>query len=139
MIIFVRNLVAKDLWLKLFSLALGILIWVIVQGSISKDVPLLSALLGRASDENIFTVPVSAPAGDVRTISITPAEVQVTIRGEPKLLKNITADDVRAQVNLSGVESANGLRKRIEVILPAGVAYTRLSPEEVEVRVSPRN
>jgi hypothetical protein len=62
----------------------------------------------------------------------------VTVRGEPKLLKNLTAEDVHAQVNLSGVESANGMRKRIEIILPAGVAYTHLSPEEVEVRVSPR-
>ena len=138
MIIFVRNLVAKDSLLKLFSLALGILIWVIVQSS-SKDVPLLSALLGRGADENVFKVPVSAPAGDVRTISIAPAEVEVTVRGEPKLLKTLRAEDIRAQVNLSGIESANGLRKRIEIILPAGIAYTHLAPEEVEVRVSPRN
>lgn len=139
MIIFVRNLVVKDFWLKLFSLALGILIWVLVQGSLSKDEPILSALIGRAADETVMTVPVHAPAADKRNVSFEPATVDVTLRGDPKILQQLRTDDVRAQVNLAGVETADGLRRPIEIILPPNIAYLHLVPDEVEVHVSPRN
>ena len=116
MIVFARNLVAKDFWLKLFSLALAILIWLTVRfisGEATAS-PWL-ALLGRA-----------------------PNEVQVTLRGDPKILKTLRKQDIRAEVDLTGIESANGLLRPVEIILPQGVAYTHLAPEEVEVRVSPK-
>jgi len=139
MIVFLRNLVVKDLWLKLFSLALGILIWVLVEGSITKDRPILSALIGRAVDESVMTVPVSLPPADARIVSVSPSEVQVTLRGDPKVLKQLTIDDVRAQVNLTGIETADGMRRTIEMILPPDISYVHLTPKEVEVQVSPRN
>lgn len=137
MIIFVRNLVAKDFWLKLFSLALGILIWALVHGSISKDEPILSALIGGAPDESVMIVPVQAPKIDKRHVSVAPATVQVTLRGDPKALEQLRTQDVRAQVDLSGVENADDLVRSIEMILPPGISYVHLVPDEVEVRVSP--
>jgi YbbR domain-containing protein len=139
MIIFVRNLVIKDFWLKLFSLALAILIWLTVQFSMNKEVSPWSALIGRAADETVLTVPVRVPSMDARAVSVEPAAVQITLRGDPKLLKSLSGEDIRAQVDLAGIESANGLRRRIDVILPAGISYTHLAPDEVEVRVSPKN
>ena len=139
MIVFVRNLVAKDFWLKLFSLAFAILIWITVQFSISKEMSPWSALIGRTADESVMSVPVNIPAVEGRTVSVNPQEVQVTLRGDPQLLKALGPENVRAQVNLAGIESAEGLRRPIEVILPQGIAYTRLTPEEVEVRVAPKN
>jgi YbbR domain-containing protein len=138
MIIFVRNLVVKDFWLKLFAFALAILIWVTVQFSISGEGSLISAILGRASDERIMIVPVHVPLEGAHTFNIDPAEVKVTVRGDPKLLKGLMSEDVRAQVDLAGIESANGVRQ-VQIILPRGVAYTRISPDEVEVHVSPKN
>lgn len=139
MIIFARNLVVKDFWLKLFSLALAILIWLTVRFSISGEGSLTSAIFGRASDEAVLTVPVHVASVDARTVTLEPTDVQVTLRGDPKLLKGLRTDEIRAQVDLAGIESANGLRRRIDIILPPGVAYTHLSTEEVEVRVSPKN
>lgn len=138
MIIFIRNLVVKDLWLKLFSLALAVLIWLTVDFSMNKDVSPWSAIIGRTADESVMTVPVLVPS-DTRVVSFTPDSIRVTLRGDPKLLQELTPGDVRAQVNLNGIESANGLLRPVEVILPPGVAYTRLAPEEVEVRVSHKN
>jgi YbbR domain-containing protein len=139
MIVFARNLVVKDFWLKLFSLALAILIWLTVRTLSGETTtsPWL-ALLGRASDENVVMVPVRMPAGSTQTFSADPAEVQVTLRGDPKILKNLRQQDIRAEVDLTGIESANGLLRPVEVILPQGVAYTHLVPDEVEVRVSPK-
>jgi hypothetical protein len=139
MIVFVRNLVVKDFWLKLFSLALGILIWLTVDFSINKEISPWSALIGRAVDEKVLSVPVYVPTVDARAVSVEPAQVQVTLRGDPKLLKSLGAADVRAVVDLAGVEMADGLSRHVQVILPPGISYTQLSPDAVEVRVSPKN
>ncbi|HEY2082418.1 MAG TPA: CdaR family protein [Verrucomicrobiae bacterium] len=139
MIIFVRNLVVKDFWLKLFSLALGILIWLTVHFSIDKEVSPWSAIIGRTADETVLTVPVRVPPADARAITVEPNQIEVTLRGDPKLLKSLRAEDVRAHVDLAGVEMADGLRRPVEMILPPGVAYTHLTPDEVEVRVAPKN
>ena len=134
MILFVRNLVVKDFWLKLFSLALAILIWFTVDFSLGKEVSPWSELIGRTADESVVTVPVVVPAG-AHNVDVAPDHVQVTLRGDPKLLQTLRPADVRAQVNLNGIESANGLLRPVEMILPQGVAYTRISPDEVEVRL----
>ena len=139
MIVFARNLVAKDFWLKLFSFALAILIWFtvrVISGETTAS-PWL-ALLGRAPDENVITIPVRIPAKNGQSFIANPPEVQVTLRGDPKIIKNLRKQDVRAEVDSSGIESANGMIKPVEIILPPGVAYTRLAPEEVEVHDSPK-
>ena len=141
MIVFARNLVAKDFWLKLFSLALAILIWLTVRFSISGEAstsPWL-ALLGHAMDENVVSVPVHLPSGTAQNFSVDPPEVQVTLRGDPKIIKNLRTLDVRAQVDLTGIESANGLLRPVEIVLPQGISYTHIAPDEVEVHVSPKN
>ena len=137
MIVFVRNLVVKDIWLKLFSLALAILIWLTVQFSISKEVSPWAALIGRTADVTVLPVHVSVPGMEARTIHVTPPDVLVTLRGDPRLLKEIGTNDIQAQVNLTDVESASGLRRPVEIILPEGIAYTQVKPAEVEISVSP--
>ncbi len=137
MIVFVRNLVVKDLWLKLFSLALAVLIWLTVQFSISKEVSPWAALIGKTADESILYVPVLTTDG--RAVALDPQQVQVTLRGDPQILKAIGPEDVHAQVNLTGVEIAAGLRRPVEIVLPQGIFYSRLIPNEVEVRVAPKN
>lgn len=136
MIIFVRNLVVNDFWLKLFSLVLAVLIWFTVHFSINKDVSPWAAVIGRTADEAVVTVPVNPPLLDGRAVSVIPQQVQVTLRADPKLLKELRIDDIHAQVNLADVELASGLRRPIEMVLPQGIAYTHLVPPEVEVRVS---
>ena len=133
MIVFTRNLIAKDFWLKLFSLALAILIWLTVWFAIhseSTTSPLL-ALIGRPPDESVLTVPVHVAAG-----TSEPSEVTITLRGDPRILKSLKPQNIRAEVDLTGVQSANGLVRPVEIILPRGIFYTRIEPEEVAVQLS---
>jgi hypothetical protein len=133
MIVFARNLVTKDFWLKLFSLALAILIWLTVWFSIHGETttsPWL-ALIGRPPDESVLTVPVHVPEG-----TSEPAEVSVTLRGDPQILKTLKPQNIRAEVDMTGVEAANGLVRPVEIILPKGISYTRLEPDEVAVQFS---
>lgn len=135
MIIFVRNLVVKDFWLKLFAFALAVLIWLTVKFSIRGEGSFSSAIFGRGSDEIVMVVPVHVPAADPNAYIVQPSEVQVTLRGDPKLLKSLTDDDVQAQVDIPNAESAEGVRQ-VQIILPQGIAYTRLSRDVVDVRAA---
>jgi hypothetical protein len=138
MIIFARNLVVKDFWLKLFSLALAILIWLTVRFTISGEGSPWAVFLGRSSDERVLTIPIQVPEGATQNFNFEPAEVEVTLRGDPKALKSLRAEDIRAEVNLIGVESASGLLRPVGVFLPSGISYTHLAPDEVEVYAIPK-
>lgn len=137
MILFVRNLVVKDFWLKLFAFALAVLIWLTVKFSIRGEGMFTPGFFGRSSDEIVMVIPVHVPATDPSAYIVQPAEVQITLHGDPKLLKSLADDDVQAQVDIPNAESAEGVRQ-VRIILPQGIAYTRLSRDVVDVRAAPK-
>ncbi len=139
MIIFVRNLVVKDFWLKLFAFALAVLIWLTVKFSIRGEGSFSTAIFGpsHAADEIVMVIPVHVPATDPSAFTVQPPEVQVTLHGDPKLLKSLADDDVQAQVDIPNAESAEGIRQ-VRIILPQGIAYTRLSRDVVDVKAVPK-
>jgi YbbR domain-containing protein len=139
MIAFVRNLVFHDFWLKLLSLVFAVLIWLTVTFA-QTDGGRSFLLKPNMDEKTYYNVPVLAilPAADIREVEVDPGEIQVTLQGESKLLQKLKPTDIRAQVDLTGIESARGLHKRIEIILPPGITYTRLVPDEVQVKVPPR-
>ncbi len=75
----------------------------------------------------------SSSAADVRAFKVAPETVAVTVQGDPKILAGLEGNDIRARVDLTGIESATDLRKRIEVSTPAGVTHVRVVPSEVRV------
>jgi hypothetical protein len=142
MIAFLRNLVVCDFWLKLFSLALAVLIWLTVSFAIRQEVPPATGLGSVNSEELAFPnipVLVVSTAADVRSFKVNPSEVQIKVRGEPKKLRLLQASDIRALVDLTGIESARGLRKRIAVTTPPDVTFVQAIPDEVEIVVPPKH
>jgi len=137
MILFVRNLVVKDFWLKLFAFALAVLIWLTVKFSIRGEGSFSTSILGHSSDEIVMVIPVHVPATDPSAFVVQPPEVQVTLRGDPKLLKSLSDGDVQAQVDIPNAESAEGIRQ-VRIILPQGISYTRLSRDVVDVHAAPK-
>jgi YbbR domain-containing protein len=132
MISFLRNLVLKDFWLKLFSLVLAFLLWLTVSFARRKD----SGIDQRVSSK-MLPVAILALAEDVHNFRVSPSEVEVTLQGNPKTLNNLQTNDIRAIVDLTGVGAARDLRKRIEVSVPAGVTPLSVIPEEVQVIFPP--
>jgi YbbR domain-containing protein len=139
MIFFLRNLLLRDFWLKLFSLALAVLIWLTVAFTQSGG--------GRgffanhtSPEQTYYNIPVLvvSSAADVRSFKVNPSEVAVTVQGQAKLLHNLQARDIRALVDLTDIESARGLRKRIEVTTPPGITFVQVVPNEVDVLVPPK-
>jgi YbbR-like protein len=142
MIEYIRNLFLRDFWLKLFSLALAVLIWLTVSFTIRKGGEPAGAAGHPATEpQRIFLgVPVQkmASAADVRSFKVSPGEVDVTVEGDTELMHDLRASDIRAYVDLTGIESARSPRQRVEVTTPAGVTYVRIVPEEVDVIVPPK-
>ena len=137
-----KDLVLKDVWLKLFSLVLATLIWFTVNIAIQNQVsPVASLPLGRTEHRTFSNLPVLvvSSAQDVRGASINPKDVEVTVEGEPKALKNLYTHDIRVFVDLTGIEAAHDMRKRVEVSTPAGVTPVKVDPPEVQVVFAPRS
>jgi len=140
MIVFLRELFFHDFWLKLFSLALAVLIWLTVAFAIKKEgspVVALTVPLQEMAFSNLPVVVMSS-AQDVRSIRVSPSQVEVTVQGEGKTLRGVQAKDIRVIVDLTDIEEAQGLKKRIEVSTPPGISLVRVFPSEVQIVFSPR-
>ena len=142
MIELLRYLFVKDFWLKLFSFALAVLIWFTVNIAINKESSGAPALSLTPVEERKFSdlpVVVLSSAEDVRTVHVNPKNIEVTVRGEPKLLNVVRGRDIRVLLDLTGIPAAHDMRVRIEVTVPAGLSVARVSPEEVQVTFPPAN
>lgn len=136
---FLRNLFLRDVWLKLFSLGLAILTWKIVSLAIAKQVS-PSAVLPIENQERTFpNVPVlvMSTAADPRIFRVDPSTVQVDVRGQAAVVGGLRDADIRAMVDLRDIESAQNLRKKIELLTPPGVNWSHSQPDEVQITTLP--
>jgi YbbR domain-containing protein len=132
-----RDVIIRNFWLKLFSVALAVLIWATVSVAIRNESQDLNPLVNQPSRVVVVPVLVMSAAADVRECRVRPENVEVTVRGEKKLLDALQEKDVHAIVDLTDVEFTPTMSKRIEVTTPPGVVYTRVSPDSVQVVVPP--
>jgi YbbR domain-containing protein len=137
MISFLRDLVFQDFWLKLFSFVLAILTWFTVNRMANQKESLSVGSLSLAPPEQrtLTRLPVLivSSAEDVRSFRVSPKETDVTVQGSGTLLKELQNRDVRASVDLTGIEAGKDLRIRIDVSTPPGISYVRVEPQEVQV------
>jgi len=136
MIELLHKLVFKDFWLKLFSLALAILIWVTVAVAIEKEgSPVVPADASQIKQRHFFNlgVTVVSSSADVHEIRVQPNEVEVTVQADGKTLSELQDKDIRVLLDLTGVEAAVGARKRLDVAVPPGVTPVQVEPPDVEV------
>jgi YbbR domain-containing protein len=140
MIPLLRNLVVRDFWLKLFSFVLAVLIWFTINVAIKNQLPPQASLtLSQQLIIPDLPVVILSSAEDVRSARVNPKTVDVTVQGDARILKTLQKKDIRVLVDLTGIEAANALRKRIEVSTPPGVTHVRVDPEEVQVTFPPKS
>lgn len=132
---FLRNLVLHDFWLKLFSLGLAVVTWFTVAFAIQRRTSPQASVTVASELRTFYKVPVVvlSSASDVRDFKVDPQDVEVTVQGDRDNVQNLQSKDVRAIVDLTGIEGAADLRKRIEVSTPSGVTYVRVFPPDVKV------
>ena len=131
MIAFLRNLVLEDFWLKLFSLALAILIWFTVTFVSQKDT--------RIDTRVVVDLPVAVLSSveDVHNFKVSPEKVRVTVRGDVEVVQKLQSGDILAFVDLTGIPAGHELSKPVQVSVPASVAFLRVVPDHVQVILPP--
>ena len=136
MLLFLRDLFFKDVWLKLFSLSLAVLIWF----TVSYAIPTLPLHISERTFFNLPVVVMSA-ASDVRNFKVNPNEVELTLQGDPKILSKIQTKDIHVLVDLTDIkpEPDATVTKRIEVSTPPGVTHSRVQPQEVRIIFPPKS
>ncbi len=138
---FLRELFLKDFWLKLFSFVLAVLTWFTVWFALERQGAPVPSLALAPVDKFIYAnlpIVVLSSAENVRSFRVSPKEVEVTIQGSGKALRDLQARDIRALVDLTGVPPGTNVNKRIEISVPAGITLMRVEPTEVQVIAPPK-
>ncbi|MCU0771151.1 MAG: CdaR family protein [Verrucomicrobia bacterium] len=133
MIRFAKNLLFQDLPLKLVSLALAIALWAVVAFLIEKGKRERGVTMDSNKQFQGVTVAVVSPFGDATGYRVQPEVVTVFIQGTPEAIEKLQPASVQAQVDLSYWDSRQNLPLPVRVIVPAGTAAVRVSPDEVRV------
>jgi len=135
MIQFVKDLLLKDLPLKLVSLALAIALWATVSSVLQKSEQERERGETMNSNKQFQGVPVAVvyTGGDATGFQVKPAKVTVFIQGTPEAITELAPASVQAQVDLSYWDRRTSMPMPVQVISPAGTAMVSVSPAEVEV------
>ena len=134
-----RDWFIKDFGWKLFSAFLALAIWLTVHKILEESVPaplLVPPGLAAPTVTNKFTnlpVLVVSTAADVRAFTVKPNAVTVTVSGRPEVMAALQANQVHALMDLTDIEVARDLPRRVDISVPAGVTLVNVEPEEVSV------
>ena len=132
-----RDLFTKDWGWKLFSLFLAVAIWLTVHNIIEE--PKKSAVSGVANPVTYGNLPVFivASASDVHLYRVAPDTISVTVSGAPDAIAVLQANQIRATVDLTDIESAGDLKRRVDISVPSGITLVSVEPPKVGVIIPP--
>ena len=129
-----RDWVTNDFGWKLFSVFLAVAIWLTVH-KIYEEPETASGPGGNTVTFGNLPVLVVSAASDVRDFRVAPVTVIVKVSGSPEAMASLQADQIHAVVDLTDIQSARDLRRRVEVSTPPGVTLVSVDPPKVGVIV----
>ena len=138
-----RDWFIKDLGWKIFSVVLALAIWLTVHKILEESAPppVIVPPPTPAPVATTFTnlpVLIVSAAADVREFHVTPNTVTVTVSGQPEIMMALQAGQVHALVDLTDIEAAHNLHRRVDISMPTGVALVTVDPVEVSVVIPPQ-
>ena len=132
-----RDWVTKDFGWKLFSLFLALAIWLTIH-KIYEDPKTASGLaVGDTVTFGNLPVLIVSSASDVRDFRVVPVTVAVKVGGPPEVMADLQANQIHAVVDLTDIQSARDLRRRVDISTPPGVTLVSVDPPKVGVIVPP--
>ena len=132
-----RNWVTKDFSWKLFSLFLALAIWLTVHKIYEEPGAASGLVVGNTVTFGNLPVLVVSAASDVRDFRVAPATVAVKVSGPPEVMADLQANQIHAMVDLTDVQSARDLRRRVDISTPPRVTLVSVDPPKVGVIVPP--
>ena len=117
---FVRRHVIHNLGLKITSLLLASALWLAVSSSPVSEVALRVPIIFRSMPANLEISSEKVP------------EVQIRVRGPERMVRRLQPQDLRAEIDLSGVAPGERTFDLTRAIgLPNGLELAQVSPSEV--------
>lgn len=132
-----RDLFYKDFGWKLFSLILAAGIWLTVHRILLESVEPVARAGPSTLTYGNLPVSIVATASDVHLYRVAPNTVSVTVSGSPDAVAVLEANQIRATVDLTGIESAKDLKRRVDVSVPSGITLINVEPARVGVIIPP--
>jgi YbbR-like protein len=121
----------------LFSLILAVGIWLTVHKIIDpKNTDVVAA--GSPVTYGNLPVLIVSTAADVHDYRVVPGVVSVTVRGSSDAIAVLQANQIRATVDLTDIESASDLKRRVDVSVPSGITLVSVDPQKVGVIIPPQ-
>ena len=136
-----RDFLTKDISWKVLSLGLAIGIWITIRSVSPGSNPQVGGDPFGSWETYTFTnLPVLAlaTAGDVRAYKVIPETVNVTIRARPEVLARLSRTEIPVYVDLTGIEAAQSLRRRVQASPPPAVYVDSVTPKEVRIVAPPK-
>jgi YbbR domain-containing protein len=131
-----RDLFIKDWGWKLFSLFLAVVIWLTVHKIIEEPKESAASAANPVTYGNL-PVLIVASASDVHLYRVVPDNISVTVSGSPEAIAVLQANQIRVTVDLTDIESAKNLPRRVDVSVPDGIELVSVDPAKVSVIIPP--
>jgi hypothetical protein len=132
-----RDWLTKDFGWKLFSVILAVVIWLTVHQIYEEPKTVAASVAGDKVTYGNLPVLVVSTVENVRDFRVVPTVVSVTVSGSPEVMAVLQANQIRAVVDLTDIESGHELRRKVEVSTPPGVTLVSVEPSRVEVVIPP--
>jgi YbbR domain-containing protein len=132
-----RAWLVYDFGWKIFSILLAVAIWLTVHKVLLQTALPVVNTGGSTLTYGNLPVLVVATAADVHLYRIVPETVKVTVSGSPEVIGKLQANQIRATVDLTGIDSAKELKRAVDVSVPAGATVVSVEPARVGVIVPP--
>lgn len=131
-----RDVFTKDVRWKLFSLCLALAIWGTVHRVLSDSGPTAASTDHQViyNDQPVFVVAASA---DVHLYRVAPETVRVTVTCSDAAYAVLQANQIRAIVDLTGLEADKEMKRNVEVSAPPGVTVVSVEPQKVGIIAPP--
>jgi YbbR domain-containing protein len=133
-----RDWITKDFAWKLFSLFLAVGIWLTVHKIYEEPKDYSGTAGGSTVTFDNLPVLIVSTAADVRNFRVAPTTVKVTVKGSAEVMARLQANDLRAVVDLTDIESAQDLHRLVDLSAPPGVTLVSVDPPRVAVIPPPR-
>lgn len=134
-----RDWITKDFGWKLFSLFLAVAIWLTVHKIYEEPGVASGLVIGNTVTFGNLPVLIVSTAKDVRDFRVAPLTVKVTVSGSAEDIAKLQANQVRATVDLTDIESAADLHRVVDVSTPPGVTLVNVDPPKVMVFPPPND
>jgi hypothetical protein len=133
----VRDLLLNNFWWKVTALFLAIIVWIGFQPR-DKALNLFPEANKPSYVRYLLRHPVTIikPANDTREFKVTPAEVDISLAGDQKVLEALRGSELRASVDVVSFSAKTNTLPIVVTFPPEGeIKLERVLPDRVQVEL----